>query len=316
MPAPEGLSLRQLGYLVAISETLNFTEAANRCHVTQSTLSGGLKELERFLGATLVERDRRRVLMTPLGNAAVARARDLLTSAGDLVTFVGERAKPMAGTLRLGAIPTVAPFLLPPLLRTARQRYPELQIVLREEQTARLLAEVEDGRLDFALMALPYDTGRLRVRSLFAEDLWLIAPLGDPLAGTAPLPLADVATDRLLLLEEGHCLREHTLEACGTARSNPESTIEATSLPTLVQMVESKLGVALLPEIVIKGGALAGALVEPRPLRRPAPQRTIALVARPTTGREQEFDALAVLAIEAGTRIGGKSTIAAPLSKT
>jgi LysR family hydrogen peroxide-inducible transcriptional activator len=246
--------------------------------------------------------------MTPLGEAVVARGRDLLAAAGDLVTFVGERAKPMAGSLRLGAIPTVAPFLLAPLLRAARQRYPELRIVLREEQTARLLAEVEDGRLDFALIALPYDTGRLRVRTLFAEDLWLVAPIGDPLAGSAPLALDSVSPDRLLLLEEGHCLREHTLEACSAGPSNPRSSIEATSLPTLVQMVESKLGVALLPEIAIKGGALAGALVEPRPLRRPAPQRTIALVARPTTGREQEFETLAVLAVEAGERISGKAT--------
>ncbi|MGE5539238.1 MAG: hydrogen peroxide-inducible genes activator [Gemmatimonas sp.] len=307
MPAPEGLSLRQLGYLVSLSETLNFTQAAERCHVTQSTLSGGLKELERFLGATLVERDRHRVLMTPLGSAVVARARALLAAAGDLLTFVGERAAPMSGTVGLGAIPTIAPFLLAPLIRAARAKYPELQIVLREEQTARLLAEVEGGRLDFALIALPYDTRTLRVKPLFIENLWLVAPIGDPLAGRAPLALDSVEADRLLLLEEGHCLREHTLQACGTqARKTSGTGIEATSLPTLVQMVEAKLGVALLPEMAVKGGALAGALVDARPLRRPAPHRTIALVARPTTGREQEFEALAALAIDAGARIGGK----------
>lgn len=293
MDAADALSLRQLAYLVAVSETLNFTQAAERCFVTQSTLSGGIKELERILGAALVERDRHRVLMTPLGEQVAVRSRALLAASADLMALVRDQAEPMTGTIGLGAIPTVAPFMLPPLLRLLRKRFPKLRVVLREEQTARLLAEVEAGRLDFALIALPYDTGRLRVEPLFDEELWLIAATGDPLAGREPLRTDAVAPDRLLLLEEGHCLREHTLEACrATDRASAASGIEATSLPTLVQMVEAKLGVALLPEMAIKGGILAGALVEARPLKTPAPKRTIALIARPTTGRAAEFEEL------------------------
>lgn len=308
MDNPDALSLRQLGYLIAVSETLNFTQAAERCFVTQSTLSGGIKELERTLGAPLVERDRHRVLMTPLGSQVVARARAIRAASADLIALAREQSAPMTGAIGLGSIPTVAPFMLPPLLRRLRQRFTALQVVLKEEQTARLLAEVETGRLDFALIALPYDTGRLRVEPLFDEELWLIAATGDPLAGREPLRADSVAPDRLLLLEEGHCLRAHTLEACRASdRASAASGIEATSLPTLVQMVEAKLGVALLPEMAIKGGILAGALVEARPLKAPAPKRTIALVARPTTGRARELAELVALAADlAPPRNGAK----------
>lgn len=301
MDTADALSLRQLAYLVAVSETLNFTQAAERCFVTQSTLSGGIKELERILGAALVERDRHRVLMTPLGEQIVARARALLAASADLVALAREHCAPMTGTISLGAIPTVAPFMLPPLLRRLRENFPKLQVVLREEQTARLLAEVEAGRLDFALIALPYDTKRLRIERLFDEELWLITATGDPLAGGEPLRTDAVPPDRLLLLEEGHCLREHTLEACRAAdRASAASGIEATSLPTLVQMVEAKLGVALLPQMAIAGGILAGALVETRPLKAPGPRRTIALAVRPTTGRQAELAQLIKLATEIG----------------
>jgi LysR family hydrogen peroxide-inducible transcriptional activator len=303
MDTADALSLRQLTYLISVSETRNFTQAAERCFVTQSTLSGGIKELERVLAASLVERDRHHVLMTPVGEQVVMRGRQILAASADLVALARDQSAPMTGTISLGAIPTVAPFMLPPLLRALRKRFPKLRVVLREEQTARLLAEVESGRLDFALIALPYDTGRLRVERLFDEDLWLIAATSDPLAGREAIRTDAVAPDRLLLLEEGHCLREHTLQACRPVdRASGASGIEATSLPTLVQMVEAKLGVALLPEMAIKGGILAGALVEARRLKAPAPKRTIALVARPTAGRQAELAELTTLATEIGPK--------------
>ena len=288
-------SLRQLSYLVAVADRLNFTQAAQDCFVTQSTLSSGLKELERTLGAALVERDRQHVLLTPLGRTVVERSRELLGSARDLVGAVRAAAAPMTGLLRLGAIPTIAPFLLPPLVRAARTQHPDLKLALREDRSATLLDRLRAAELDFALIALPYDTAGLMVRELFAEELWLITGMPDGAHAPRRPKISGLDPERLLLLEEGHCLREHTLEACGLAeRANP-SGIEASSLVTLVQMVESGLGDALLPQMAIESGFLGRASVLPQRFAPPVPRRTIALVARPTTTRVAEFEYLAGL---------------------
>ena len=289
-------SLRQLSYLVKLSERLNFTQAAQACFVTQSTLSGGIQELERLLGAQLVERDRQHVRMTPVGEDVVERARALLSMATDLVEHAARGAEPMTGLLRLGAIPTIAPFLLPGLLRTSRERHPRLRVALREDPTARVLEQVRDGTLDFGLIALPYDTAGLLVRELFVEELWLIAAEDDPAAKRARPTVEALDPERLLLLEEGHCLRSHTLEGCGLSeRANPTG-LEASSVTTLVQMVEEGLGVALLPEMAIRAGMLTGLSVIARPLAAPAPRRGIAIVARTSTARMPEFEALATIA--------------------
>jgi len=286
-------SMRQLSYLVKLSEKLNFTQAAEACFVTQSTLSGGIQELERQLGAQLVERDRQHVRMTPVGTDVVERARVLLSMAGDLVAHATRAAEPMTGLLRLGAIPTIAPYLLPVLLRTSRELHPRLRIALREDPTARLLERVRDGSLDFALIALPYDVSGLMSRELFVEELWLIAAEGDPAARRARPDVAALDPERLLLLEEGHCLRSHTLEGCGLTERANASGIEASSVSTLVQMVEEGMGIALLPEMAIRAGALNGTSVVARPIAAPAPRRGIAMVARASTARIAEFDALA-----------------------
>jgi LysR family transcriptional regulator, hydrogen peroxide-inducible genes activator len=291
-------SLRQLRYLVAIADTLNFTQAAQACFVTQSTLSGGIQELERVLGARLVERDRQHVALTPLGAEVVERARQLLSMATDLVEHVATAAEPMTGLLRLGAIPTIAPFMLPPLLREVRRRHPRLQIGLREDQTERLLERVRSGSLDFALIALPYDTAGLRVAPLFTEALRLIAPEGDPSARRARPTVGSLDHERLLLLEEGHCLRHHTLQGCGLAEVANATGLEATSVTTLVQMVAEGLGIALLPEMAVQSSLLEGTGIVTRPIAAPAPTREIALVARATTAKTVEFDALASIATE------------------
>jgi LysR family transcriptional regulator, hydrogen peroxide-inducible genes activator len=295
-------SLRQLQYLVALADALNFTQAAQASFVTQSTLSGGIQELERVLGARLVERDRQHVALTSLGAEVATRARALLSMAADLVEHVANAAEPMTGLLRLGAIPTIAPFLLPPLLRQARRDFPKLRIALREDQTARLLERVRAGTLDFALIALPYDTGPLRVAPLFTEELWLIAAEGDPSTRRARPPVESLDADRLLLLEEGHCLRSHTLSGCGLSEIANPSGLEATSVTTLVQMVDEGLGIALLPEMAVRSGFLGGTGVVARPIGAPAPKREVALVARATTARSAEFDALASIAAGLGTR--------------
>jgi LysR family transcriptional regulator, hydrogen peroxide-inducible genes activator len=291
-------SLRQLRYLLALSETRNFTRAAEACFVTQSTLSAGLKELETMLGVQLVERDRQSVRMTPVGDAVVERARALLAGAEDLVEAASAGGKPMSGTVRLGAIPTIAPFLLPSLVPVVRERYPALRLALREDLTSNLLLRLGRGELDFALIALPFETDGLLVRTLFDDELWLVAPKGDPQLAAKRLTISPRMAERLLILEEGHCLREHTLEACGRAQVASAEGIEATSLLTLVEMVESGLGLALVPEIAIQAGLLASTHLVARPLASPAPKRTIALVARRSTARLTEFAALAEHIVE------------------
>jgi LysR family hydrogen peroxide-inducible transcriptional activator len=297
-------SLRQLQYLVAIADHLNFTRAAETCFVTQSTLSAGLKELESILGAQVVERDRRSVVLTPLGREISERARTLLAEAEDLVELATGASEPMSGTLRLGVIPTIAPFLLPKALPGLRERYPKLKLALREDLTGNLLARLRDGELDLALIALPYETGDLLVRPLFDDEFWLAGPAGEPALKVKRPPVTGPIAERLLLLEEGHCLRDHTLAACERDRSASASGLEATSLLTLVQMVESGLGLALLPELALRSGLLNNTALVARPLAPPAPRRTIALVARQTTARAAELDALANFLIDLRKREG------------
>lgn len=286
-------SLRQLKYLVALAEERNFTRAAAACFVTQSTLSAGLKELESTLGANLVERDRQRVVITPLGAEVAARARQLISQAEDLVELASGAAEPMSGTLRLGVIPTIAPFLLPRVLPGLRAKYPKLKLLLREDLTASLLARIGSAQLDFALIALPYDTGGLLVRPLFDDEFWLAGRAGDPAFKDKRLAVTAQVAERLLLLEEGHCLREHTLAACARGATPNPSGVEATSLLTLVQMVESGIGLALVPEIALKSGLLERTGLVARPLAPPAPRRTLALVARPSSARTAELQLLA-----------------------
>ncbi len=289
-------SLRQLRYLVTLSETLNFRRAAESLFVTQSTLSAGIKELENVLGATLVERDKRNVRFTPLGYEVVDRARKMLAQAEDLVRIARGSQEPLSGLLRLGVIPTIAPFLLPMVLPALREEYPHLQLYLREDLTERLLERVESGELDFALIALPYDTGDLVVHELFKDEFWFVARQDDKLARDKDIAVRDVDPARILLLEEGHCLRDHTIQACGTRRmAARHSELEATSLFTLLQMVHNGMGVTLLPEMVIKAGALTGSQLTARPFSHRVPSRTIALVMRRSSPMTTDFDLLADL---------------------
>lgn len=285
-------SLKQLQYLVALAKYLNFTRAAESCFVTQSTLSAGLRELEDLLGARLVERDRQTVLITPLGEEITQRARHLLAEAQDIVSRAAESSAPMHGQLRLGIIPTIAPFILSDLLARLRSRYPSLQLALREDRTADLLQRLEDGQLDLALIALPYDTRRLRVEPLFDDPLWLVGQADDPTLRPERATLTASLSERLLLLEEGHCLRNHALLACDRSMRESPGRLEATSLLTLVQMIESGLGLGLIPEMAIRSGLAHNPNLMARPLAATAPGRTIALAARQTNSRIAEFTAL------------------------
>lgn len=286
-------SLRQLRYFVAIARELNFTRAAEACFVGQSTLSAGLKELEDVLGVRLVERDRQNVAITPIGLEILSRAKAILAASEDLLEYAINEGKPMTGTIRLGVIPTIAPFLLPNVLPDVRERFPNLKIALREDLTGNLLAKLAEHQLDFILIALPYETAGLLVKELFNDEFWLVAKEDDPALKGKEIHLPAKMADRLLLLEEGHCLREHTLQSCKRSDIKNADGMEATSLLTLLQMVESGMGIALLPEMAVKGGLLNGTTLVARPLAPPAPKRIIALVARASTTHLEEFQALA-----------------------
>ncbi len=288
-------SLRQLRYLLALSEHLNFTRAAEASFVSQSTLSTGLKELESTLGVRLVERDKQNVAMTSVGEEVVARARQVLAAAEDLSDFASDASRPMQGQLRLGIIPTIAPFVLPTVMPALREEFPLLQLALREDLTAHLLSRLRNRQLDFALIALPYDTEDLRVIQLYKDKFWLVGQARDPAITSKAIPLNTQWTERLLLLEEGHCLRDHALQACSATEVASVEGIEATSLLTLVQMVASGMGLALLPDMAIHSGLLNNLSLKSRPLAAPAPERVIALVTRSTSAHMAEFEAIAHL---------------------
>jgi LysR family hydrogen peroxide-inducible transcriptional activator len=240
----------------------------------------------------LVERDKQTVSITPIGQEVIDRAERLLAQADDLVDFVDSYAGSMVGVIKLGVIPTIAPFILPNLMPKMREQYPDLQIALREDLSGNLINKLDRHELDFALIALPYDTEGFLVKELFDDEFWLIAKEGDPILKKKDLHLSHQMSDRILLLEDGHCIREHTLKACRRSELVSNNGIEATSLLTLVQMVESGLGIALLPEMAVQSGLLSNTQLIARPLAMPTPKRKIALIARPSTARIEEFNAL------------------------
>ena len=283
-------SLRQLSYLVTLSETLHFTEAARRSFVTQSTLSGGIMELERLLGGVLVERDRQNVRLTPLGEQVVARARVLLADAQDPMRLSREMSEPLTGDLHLGVIPTIAPFILAQLLDEVHKQLPKIQLHLHEAQSEKIVEKLEHGNLDMVVLALPFDTRGLKVAEVAKESLFLVCNKSD-IASQAK-SLDDLDLSRLMLLEEGHCLRDHTLSACPIGERKNDHRLKASSLPTLVEMVSADLGFTLLPEIAIHTNmSKANPDLMVKQIEA-APSRILALVTRKSTPLQSEFDVL------------------------
>jgi len=284
-------SLRQLSYLVTLSETLHFTEAARRSFVTQSTLSGGIMELERLLGGVLVERDRQNVRLTPLGEQVVARARVLLADAQDLMRLSREMSEPLTGDLHLGIIPTIAPFILTQLLDEVHQQLPKIQLHLHEAQSEKIVEKLEHGNLDMIVLALPFDTRSLKVVEIAKEHLFLVYNKKDKNAANAN-SLDDLDLSRLMLLEEGHCLRDHALSACPVGERKNDQRLKASSLPTLVEMVSSDLGFTLLPEIALKNSMIHfNKDIEVKSIED-APSRILALLTRKSTPLQSEFDVI------------------------
>lgn len=285
-------TLRQLQFLLALAEHGSFSRAAEVACVTQPTLSAGIKELEAILGAVLVERGARGATLTPAGEAAVERARTVLTEAEDLVHAARAAGEPLTGAFRLGVIPTIAPFLLPQVLPALRRLYPSLELFLREDLTGRLAEALKERRLDAALIALPYDMPSLEVFPI-AEDEFLFAAAPDhPLITANKLETKKVAQEPLLLLEDGHCLRDHALSVCG-AGDHSRGDFAATSLHTLVQMVKSGLGTTLLPRLAIDAGLVEHMDLAVRPFDPPVMGREIGMVWRKGSARAEEAKSLA-----------------------
>jgi LysR family hydrogen peroxide-inducible transcriptional activator len=301
-------SLRQLQYAVAVADTLSFRRAAALCHVSQPSLSAQLALLEHALGARLFERDRRRVLITRAGQELVERARQVLRDAEDLREAGRRAGEPLAGTLRLGVIPTISPYLLPRVTPALRRRHPDLTILWIEERTATLARRLKEGALDGAVVALESEIGDVD-HAVIAEDRFLLAaPAGNPLiAGRTPLRVSDLRGADVLLLEDGHCLREQALALCRRGRAR-EREFRATSLPTLAQMVAGGAGVTLLPELAVAVEATRARL-RVRPFAAPPPRRTIALVWRRRSPMGEAMRELAAVLRKVYPRRAGRSGV-------
>jgi|SRR5271165_39663 len=282
-------SVRHLRHLVALADHAHFGHAAVACHVTQSTLSASIKELEALLEAGLVDRTKRRVVFTPIGLETVNRARKIIAEMEELAGAVRASREPLSGTVRMGVIPTIGPYLLPRLLPGLRRAYIQLKLYLVEDLTARLIEALHEGKLDVVLLALPYDCGAVETEVLFADPFVVALPKGHVLANQASITAKHLMCEELLLLKDGHCLREHALAACNLAGRGHSEAFEATSLPTLVQMVDNGLGTTLLPALAVAAGLLRGTGLVTRPLVSDNSSREIGLVWRKGTGRRHEF---------------------------
>ncbi len=292
-------TLTQLECLVTVAEERHFTRAAARCYLTQPALSARIRALEKILGVTLFERGRRRqVVATPAGKEAVARARAVLAAVDDLVVAARALRNPLAGPLRLGVIPTVAPWLLPRVLPEVRRRHPELRLLLHEGQTADLVERLLDGRLDLLLLALEAELGGAATLPLFRDDFLLAVSEGHPLARRRRVRVEDLAAGEILLLEDGHCLRDQALAVCQEVGAAEAGDFRAASLATLGQMVAGGLGTTLLPAMAVPHLAGPGTGLWTIPFRKPAPGRTIGLAWRPGSPREAGFRQLGEALLE------------------
>jgi len=291
-------TLKQLQYLVALRDAGHFGRAAESCYVTQSTLSAGIRELETLIGVTLVERTRRVVRFTPLGESIVDKARKVLREADELGDMARAAGRPLSGEMRMSVIPTIAPFMLPRILPRLRRDYPELKLFLREEPSAAACEALHHGRADCVLLALPYACGDVEIETLFEDRLFVAFPEDEAKRGSGPVVADDIDEARLLLLEDGHCLKDHALSACNHPELRGQATMLGTSLHTIVQMVDNGLGVTMLPEMAIDAGILDNTTIDARSLDAENAKRKIALVWHKASPRERDFRLLASVLAE------------------
>lgn len=284
-------TLRQLRYLVALCDTLSFRRAAEMCLVAQPTLSVQIRELEDHLGVQLFERTRRRVTLTPIGREIAERARGVLRASQDIMDVARAASMPLAGPLRLGVIATLGPYLLPYVLSAFREAHPDLRLYVREDPARRLVGRLREGELDVILVDMPVDLEGLDGLELFQEPLWLAVPRGHRLEDAASVSLTDLIGEDLLLLEEGHCLRQEVLTICQRAGAHEHTGFQATSLDTLRQMVASRIGPTILPALYVAAEAAQDEQIRVIPFHEDCAsvRRRVVLLWRVQSARKQEF---------------------------
>jgi len=287
------MNLRDLRYLVALADARHFGRAAENSHVSQPTLSAQIRKLEEQLGVQLIERQPRKVALTAVGERVVALARRVLHEVSDITELARESRDPLSGTLRVALIPTLGPYLLPIVMPRIRKLLPRLQLLLYEFQTAPLLERLRAGELDLGVLALGVDVAGLEVEPLYEEPFVLAAPGTHALAKKAQVRAEDLSGETLLLLEDGHCLRDQALEVCSRVDVHEAGDFRGTSLETLRQMVAAGLGVTLLPELATEGPFAAAKNLALRPFAKPAPRRTLAAVWRKSSSRGPAVRAVA-----------------------
>lgn len=288
------INLKDLRYLVAVAELRHFGRAAEACFVTQPTLSTQIRKLEEFLGVQLLERSSKHVLLTAVGEQVVARAQRVLHEVDDLIELCRAASDPLAGELRLGFIPTIAPYLLPHLVPELRQQLPSIKPLLYEDQTARLVERLHRGELDAGLMAVPVDAYGLEHQELFSEPFKVAMPSDHPLSKKKVLDLDDLREQRVLLLDEGHCLRDQALDICNMVGVRQQHAFRATSMETLRQMVASGAGITLLPALAAEANVTLpnSAAVTLRAFKSPQPMRRMAIYWRKGAARVEAVKAV------------------------
>lgn len=286
------MNLKDLKYLVALADTGHFGRAAERTFVSQPTLSAQLKKLEEYLGVKLVERQPNNVQLTEVGKEVVVRARRMLGEGEEIIALARNNTDPLAGKLKMGLIPTIGPYLLPRVMQKIRKALPNLSLMLYEHQTEPLLKRLRDGEIDLGIMALPTAPDGLDVRELYKEAFTVALPNGHPLAGKPTIRAQDLKGHTLLLLEDGHCLRDQALEVCSRVDIREPEDFRATSLETLRQMVVAGLGITLLPELAVESpfGSQRGLTI--RQFTKPAPTRTVGAVWRKSSTRAAAISAV------------------------
>jgi len=289
------MNIRPLEYLVAIADLRNFSRAAEACHVSQPTLSIQLRKLEEELGVQLIERSPRQIMLTEVGRDIADRARVVIQDIAQLKSIARRATDPTTGIIRLGIFPTLAPYLLPHIVPEIRQTYPQLQLQLFEEKTDDVLKQIKRGNLDAGILALPITDEQLNYEVLFDEPFVAALPSNHPLADSRYLSIMDLQGTELLLLEEGHCLREHALEVCTLAGALEKLEFQATSLETLRMMVAAEVGITLLPVLAVKPPIAATPNLSLRPFQPPEPKRTLVLCWRKSSAMEDFFQEFAAL---------------------
>jgi|TARA_B100000959_G_scaffold287225_1_gene370254 LysR family hydrogen peroxide-inducible transcriptional activator len=286
-------SIKQLRYICAVAEHKHFSKAAQACHVTQSTLSAAIQDLESQLGVIIFERTKKSVLITPLGERLLHQARLVLGGVQDFTSLARSHDEALAGEIRLGVIPTIGPFLLPRLLAELRNSYPQLKLYLKEDLSAQLAQQLQQGQLDLIILAFPYALPGMETLSLLRDEFLLCLPPGHPLEKSKQVRQQQLRGESLLLLEEGHCLRDHALEACKLESADRDLVYQGTSLHTLVQMVANGLGVTLLPAISIEADVLGDTHLQLKHFSNENVSREIGLAWRKSDPRRGEYLLLA-----------------------